>query len=117
MQANASMSDNRRSNGLKLKHNQGLPSFSTYVSKDLNRLSTVAEKSHQTVSDQLRINVSSSSSDSSGSWTQGGGLPPPPSEQDLLIQPSSIPEGPAKAWDTVQSDEEDLSDEGIVSLI
>ena len=112
-------------NGVKSKSNHGIPSFSSYISKDLNigggKSATpsgiVSDKSHQRSSlGDPRVttaNVSSSSSSSSnGSWAQGGGLPPPPSEQDLLIQPGSIPEGPAKPWDSVQSDEDDLSDEG-----
>lgn len=57
-------------------------------------------------------NTSLSSSDSSGSWAQGI-LPPPPQEyNELSIKPSSVPFGPAKPWDSEQSDDDDSTDEG-----
>ncbi|XP_067949609.1 proton channel OtopLc-like [Watersipora subatra] len=51
--------------------------------------------------------------DSSGShWNRGGDLPPPPPScaDELVIQPNSIPSGPAKCWNTEASDDE-MSDE------
>lgn len=96
MQVSTARSNRPASSGLSVVDS----TFSSYINK--SRSTELSSKA-----------TSSNCPSAIDSWCQDGGLPPPPKscERDLLIEPSSIPAGPARAWDVGLSDD-DCSDEG-----